>query len=1377
MEQDVGVKAATIIAASWRRKRVQRTLSTLAAVVVLLQSGSRGLLARKRARRLRLDLQTSPMLEPGVRAVGTALSSIASMASTHSHSAEEQNSVQREIHRALEVGRQRAAVRIQAMVRRRRVWKVLKVLSVISVRLQTRVRSRIARQRFLRRPERLAAIEIQRRARGWLRRRILAPLVRERLRVASATIIVGALRAARDQKVIGRLIAVRDRRRGKIFSAGADILVRVLRAKAQRSMQSEAVAAVHAKVQELRALRKNGHCHGIDYDWRAEMQAAKRCDGTLADDSIAKTIADDFGHQLTSHDDLVRMGLFQEDTLRQETQAVPSRAAGKAGTTSGAAEVYPAVAKMHPAIAEMHPADAEMRSAVAEVHPAVAEVYPPVAAMRSAVAEVHPADAEVHPPVAEVHPPVAAMRSAVVEVHPAVAEMHPAVVEVHPAVAEMHPAIAEVRSAVAEVNPARAEASVALLKEPTITATQTRASAEQAVSTESVRLKSASEMMSRDGPVEKVKAVAPGGKATAPGTVGRVTSLEVEIRNARLQLAEMEQNVPQEWPVHLLETLVEPLEPGSPSAEDRVQYVGTASLRSSRKSGCSSSGASARRALPSDISSRQSTRRTVRFSQGVDGRVLEETVVCAVHEPTAVRLEAAELAVPEMHVNVEHEVAEVAAMPEMQLGAEHEVRPEGIACLGVRATLPSDGDEGTPLRTSSLSRRISGHSPRPFRRPTEVEEEPYDGKSPLPLPLPMPPMPRREAQRKPSPRCSSASAAAIPSGKDGGTPQPGGSRWPTVAIVGPGASALARGRVAIVTPGPIAPHTLPAPKHNSSPFDFGDFLCAVPRGVGVDKLVRSAGRRIGEVVQNAGESATLVMDDLNRITVERPRRIDGLTYVRKPLRVVVRIRPSEGPLQSGEQRVSYNGRNIYINSDHPAMAPLSFFLDGVLAPNHDQEAAYAALGAPAVEALMRGESSTVVAVGAVNVGKTYSMFGPVAQLSNPAGSAWMDWGILPRACHHLFSRASCVGGIEGLLGVDARLWCTFIEICDESINDLLGKGRGLRVRESAARGVHVPEATQRVIEWEEDVMRALVIGLQNRTSTSDDAARGAHVIFTLAVSRRRADGSTSDSSLQLVELGASELPRPGSAVGSLAAATKSVATLAKCLELMAEGTGSPGDPNPLGIPYRDSKLTWLLRDALGANVTADKVSHTSLLACCSGQPEKLPATISTLRFAHRCRHAHVWVATGPEGWPVQPHSQQPQALLAAAHASPTPVTVSASQTVPLRSPASDSDSEDGATFIGGPSLAFTASTIAATPVEAVSDLQARLAVLHHLEQTSDDGGDDGGDGGGDDSGEAVALKLASALTHMQLLEVRVAEMQAHANTHRSAASGIQANAG
>jgi len=457
-----------------------------------------------------------------------------------------------------------------------------------------------------------------------------------------------------------------------------------------------------------------------------------------------------------------------------------------------------------------------------------------------------------------------------------------------------------------------------------------------------------------------------------------------------------------------------------------------------------------------------------------------------------------------------------------------------------------------------------------------------------------------------------------------------------------------------------------------------------------------------------------------------------------------------------------------VDSQHAVMAPLNFAFDGVLSPNHDQEAAYAALGAPAVEALVRGESSYLIALGALNAGKTYSLYGPVAQLSNPAGSAWMEWGLLPRACHHFFSRASAMGGVDGLLGVETTLSCSFIEIRDEVINDLLGKGRGLRVRESAARGVHVPEATQRVVEWEEDVMRALVIGLQNRTVGSGEAARGSHTIFTLTASQRMADGTASDTCLQLVEMGAAELPRPGSAVPAepTPPTTKSVATLTKCLAMMAEGSGGnvaappPGEPNPLSLPYRDSRLTWLLRDALGCNVTAERIVHTSLLACCSVQPEKLPATIGTLRFGHRCRHAHLWVAARPEDR-LQAQLLGPSGLIApSTHLSPTRQGVA--RALSLRDPASDSDTDDDGQFVGGPTplLPVDSPTKATLPADEIASLQARLQVLQQL------GGAAANADMFDDS-DAVQLKLASAHAHMLSLEARAAQLQAQAGVPRS----------
>jgi hypothetical protein len=345
------------------------------------------------------------------------------------------------------------------------------------------------------------------------------------------------------------------------------------------------------------------------------------------------------------------------------------------------------------------------------------------------------------------------------------------------------------------------------------------------------------------------------------------------------------------------------------------------------------------------------------------------------------------------------------------------------------------------------------------------------------------------------------------------------------------------------------------------------------------------------------------------------------------------------------------------------MAPLSFVLDGVLGPTSDQAAAYASLCAEATEGLLRGESATLIAFGAPGTGKTHTLFGPTSHLSNAANtSAWQEWGLLPRASHHLFTRASAVGGVEGLFGLGATVTCTFLEVTDDAIYDLLGKnGRPLRLRESAKLGVHVPEATQRLVEWEEDVMRALLIGLQNRAdaghrtpSSRSGAGGGAHAIFTLTVSVRvGASGEMQHSSLQLVDLGAAEAHRPGSGSGTGSGgaggtvgkppANTSLSALNTCINALAESTAfsstlpSTTNPNPQGVPYRDSKLTWLLRDALGGDaIGAARPMQTIFVACCGAEPGKLPHSINSLRFAQRCRQARVWVADASPAPPSTP---------------------------------------------------------------------------------------------------------------------------------------------
>ena len=491
---------------------------------------------------------------------------------------------------------------------------------------------------------------------------------------------------------------------------------------------------------------------------------------------------------------------------------------------------------------------------------------------------------------------------------------------------------------------------------------------------------------------------------------------------------------------------------------------------------------------------------------------------------------------------------------------------------------------------------------------------------------------------------------------------------------------------------------------------FATFLCgarvctpaACPPEAVVQHLLRktgegfsSASRALEQAVFDASAAATLLVDDIGLRAQEHAHRGAGRSStVLRQESVTAFVRFRSAP--DGGTRICHTATDVEIAAEHAGMAPIRFVLDGVLDASCDQEAAYARVGAGAIEELLHGQSRTLIACGAAGAGKTYSLFGSPELLANPSSDAWKGWGLLPRTGHHLFARANAVGGLEALCGPGGGVKCSFLEIFDERINDLLGKGRNLRVRESAAHGVYVPEAVHRLIEWEEDVMRALVLGLQNRTLALPYSSNGAapahgssHTIFTLTISVRTPGGELKESRLQLIDLGSPETLRPGGGAGpSSTPAHRSLAALSNCITAQADGSG-------LGVPYRDSKLTWLLRDALGGNNVPAGNARLSILAACELRQESLPATMATLRFAQRCRHARIWMAidprhplTGRLPPPLQTGGGgvQTSAPPVACRSVASPTRLSASQApTSQRGPASESDGEGG--LENGPSAA------------------------------------------------------------------------------------------
>jgi hypothetical protein len=189
-------------------------------------------------------------------------------------------------------------------------------------------------------------------------------------------------------------------------------------------------------------------------------------------------------------------------------------------------------------------------------------------------------------------------------------------------------------------------------------------------------------------------------------------------------------------------------------------------------------------------------------------------------------------------------------------------------------------------------------------------------------------------------------------------------------------------------------------------------------------------------------------------------------------------------------------------------------------------------------------------------------------------------------------------------------------VCDGRIHDLLGSGRNLRVRESADC-VSLPEAVEVLLEWEQDLLSALVVGLQRRTLVEVPAAprraappppRACHCVFTLSLWRRGADGDLREARLQLVEL-AAEAAEDGAGWGGGPAGPPpppppppgdAHAALSRCLAMAATEEAPP---------YRDSKLTWLCRDALGGSLSSAPGggARLTVLACCSVRPSPWPS--------------------------------------------------------------------------------------------------------------------------------------------------------------------------
>lgn len=238
--------------------------------------------------------------------------------------------------------------------------------------------------------------------------------------------------------------------------------------------------------------------------------------------------------------------------------------------------------------------------------------------------------------------------------------------------------------------------------------------------------------------------------------------------------------------------------------------------------------------------------------------------------------------------------------------------------------------------------------------------------------------------------------------------------------------------------------------------------------------------------------------------------------------VYVRLRPAHGG--QGESDVSISRR--FGQQKHVQVRNLEFSLDWVFDESASQEEVFEKVGAN-LPMLMEGYKVTIMAYGQTGSGKTYTMFGPQEVLERFATSDSSLYGCGPRACYQLFTAIE-----QSPSAAKWRVECTYLEVYNTAVNDLLTGRKNLILRETAEGGLYVDGLSSEVVDNATDAMAALNRGQTNRVvaamKMNDRSSRG-HAIFSVKM-RQEGEGRSVQSRLDLVDLAGMESSKKSYAV-------------------------------------------------------------------------------------------------------------------------------------------------------------------------------------------------------------------------------------------------------
>ncbi|XP_054645283.1 kinesin-like protein KIF14 isoform X2 [Dunckerocampus dactyliophorus] len=356
--------------------------------------------------------------------------------------------------------------------------------------------------------------------------------------------------------------------------------------------------------------------------------------------------------------------------------------------------------------------------------------------------------------------------------------------------------------------------------------------------------------------------------------------------------------------------------------------------------------------------------------------------------------------------------------------------------------------------------------------------------------------------------------------------------------------------------------------------------------------------------------------------VSKPQ--DSLKMENSAVTVAVRVRPfnAREKAEKASQVIFMTGHETVVQ--HPdSKQSYSFTYDFSLCsvdlrdPSFaSQQMVYETLAKPLLLRAFDGFNTCLFAYGQTGSGKSYTMMG-----------FGEEAGVIPRFCQELFSKLSSMENEQ----VKCHVEMSYFEVYNEKIHDLLvtrddpnQRRMPLRVREHPIHGPYVADLSANIVSSYNDIQGWLELGNKQRATAAtgmNDKSSRSHSVFTLVMTQTKTEfveGEEHDhnitSRINLVDLAGSERCNSAQTSGERlregASINKSLHTLGKVISALAEQALTT---KKVFIPYRESVLTWLLKESLGGN------SKTAMIATLSPAASSVEESLSTLRYAQQAR--------------------------------------------------------------------------------------------------------------------------------------------------------------